>query len=80
MESRHGDKFDGLLTVTLKPKSQKCREHLVLWGCIRFTMETVPAVGFARAFDITGRGLVCLHFRLHMVLENRKFSLHTGSH
>ena len=57
MEARNGDKFDGLLTVTLKLKSQKSREHLVLWGCICFTMETVPVVGFACAFEITGRGL-----------------------
>ena len=61
MESRHGDKFDGLLTVTLKLKSQKSREHFVLWGCICFTMETVPVVGFAHAHDITGRGLLFVY-------------------
>ena len=60
MEAHNGDKFDGLLTMILKPKFQKSREHLVLWGCIHFTMETVPVVGFAHAFDITGRGTFCL--------------------
>ena len=66
MEAHNGDKFDGLLTVTLKPKSQKSTEHLVLWGCICFTMETVPVVGFAHGFDITGRGLLFVYILHYM--------------
>ena len=65
----HSDNFDGILTVTLKPKSQKSREHLILWGCYRMTMETIPEVGFARAFDLTGGKHICLHFNI--------YSLHT---
>ena len=60
MEGHSQDKFDGLLTVTLKPKTQKSRQHIVLWGCICMTLDTVPVIGFACAFDITGK--VCLHF------------------
>ena len=63
MESKHSDNFDGILTVTLKPKSQKSREHLILQGCYRMTMETIPKVGFARAFDLTGGKHICLHFK-----------------
>ena len=40
-------KFDGILTVTLKPKSQKSHEHIVLWGYLSFALETIPVVGFA---------------------------------
>ena len=66
MEAHNFSNFDGLLTVTLKPKSAKSREHIVLWGCIRFTLDTIPAVGFARAFDITGELIVCLHSKVYM--------------
>ena len=60
MEGCSQDKFDGLLTVTLELKTQKSRQHIVLWGCICMTLDTVPVVGFAHAFDITSK--VCLHF------------------
>ena len=73
MEAHNGDKFDGLLTVTLKLKS---REHLVLWGCIHFTMETVPVVGFAHAFDITGRGLLFVYI-LHYMLCLKIINIHS---
>ena len=55
MESKQSDYFDGKITMTLKLKTQKSREHLILWGCYRMTMQTIPEVGFARAFDTTGR-------------------------
>ena len=64
MESQHLENFDGILTVTLKPKSQKSREHLVLWGCYRMMMGTIPEVGFARAFDRWGA--ICLHYKMHV--------------
>ena len=66
MEGHSQDKFDGLLTVTLKLKTQKSRQQTVLQGCICMTLDTVPVIGFAHAFYITGK--VCLHFYKHVEL------------
>ena len=79
-ESKQSDYFDGIITVTLKPKIQKSREHLILWGCYRMTMKTIPEVGFARVFDITGRSMLCLHFKNHVANNfDVFFSVHTKS-
>ena len=54
MEDRSTDSMDGMMVVTLKPRTYNNREHLVLWGCLRMSVNTHPKVAISCAFDITG--------------------------
>ena len=54
MEDWSTDEMDGLMVVTFKPRMYNNREHLVLWGCLRMSLNTHPKVAISCAFDITG--------------------------
>ena len=54
MEDHSTDEMDGLMVVTLKPRMYNSREHLVLWGCLRMSLNTHPKVRISCAFYITG--------------------------
>ena len=54
MEDWSTDEMDGLMVVTLKPRMYNNREHLVLWGCLRMSLNTHPKVTISCTFDITG--------------------------
>ena len=55
MEDHTGKDIEGLLMVVIKPHSYNGRKHVVLWGCVHLSLNTVPRVGVARAFDICSK-------------------------
>ena len=62
MEDHTGEDIEGLLMVVVKPRSYNGRQHVVPWGCVRLSLNTVPQVGVARAFDLCSKYIFFLIF------------------
>lgn len=44
-----------ILGVTLQPRSQKNREHVVIWATIMFLLKEGVPVGFVRTYNFTSK-------------------------
>ena len=52
-EDRQTTNSNVIIAVVRKPRDKNCREHVVFWAAVRFTLMLEPKVGFCRSFDLT---------------------------
>lgn len=52
-EDRQTTNSNVIIAVVRKPRDKNCREHVVFWAAVRFTIMLEPKVGFCRSFDLT---------------------------